>query len=181
MSEAFLGEIRMFAGNFPPRGWLLCNGQTMSIQQNTALFSLLGTTYGGNGTSTFALPDYRGRVPVHQGQGPGLAAISLGEMGGTEHEVLIGNQIPSHTHLVGASTGAPPSSATTGYDVTAGTAYVPGSTGAKPRLYGPAGSATAMSANAIAPTGNNVAHNNMAPFQALTFIIATQGIYPSRN
>ena len=182
MSEAFVGEIRMFAGNFPPRGWALCNGQLLAISQNTALFSLLGTNYGGNGQTSFGLPDLRGRVPVHQGAGPGIEQVVIGEMGGTEHEVLTQSHLPLHTHLVSASTAAPPSAAASAIDVTApGTAYVPGSTGVKPRLYGPAPGASAMSPNALASAGGTAAHNNMAPYQVMTFIIALQGIFPSRN
>src|SRR5438132_384897 len=100
MSEPFLGEIRMFCGNFNPRGWALCNGQLLSIAQNTALFSILGTTYGGNGQTTFALPDLRGRVPVHPGQGPGLSMYNLGENGGAESVTLTAAQMPAHQHTV---------------------------------------------------------------------------------
>src|SRR5215510_5189967 len=98
MSEPFLGEIIMFGGNFAPRGWALCNGQILSIAQNTALFSILGTTYGGNGQTTFGLPDFRGRVPVSQGAGPGLSSYDLGEMPATESTTLLINQMPAHTH-----------------------------------------------------------------------------------
>src|SRR5438270_2669849 len=98
MSEPFLGEIRMFGGNFAPRGWSLCNGQLLPIAQNTALFSLLGTTYGGNGQTTFALPDLRGRVPLHWGQGPGLSNYDLGEQTGTESVTLLSTQMPAHSH-----------------------------------------------------------------------------------
>ena len=103
MSEAFIGEIRMFAGNFPPRGWQFCQGQLLSIAQNTALFSILGTTYGGNGQTTFALPDLRGRYPMQPGQGPGLSPRTLGEQGGSETVTLISNQMPAHTHSHTAS------------------------------------------------------------------------------
>src|SRR5688572_5350285 len=103
MSEPFIGEIIMFAGNFAPRGWAFCSGQLLSIAQNTALFSILGTTYGGNGQTTFALPDLRGRCPVHQGQGPGLSNYSLGQVGGTESVTLIASQLPPHSHTVACS------------------------------------------------------------------------------
>jgi microcystin-dependent protein len=106
VSEPFLAEIILFAGNFAPRGWAFCQGQILSIAQNTALFSLLGTTYGGNGTTTFALPDLRGRVPVGQGQGPGLSAYTLGEVSGSESRTLTVNQLASHTHVVNASNGS---------------------------------------------------------------------------
>ena len=104
MSQPFIAEIRMFAGNFAPRGWAFCQGQIMSIAQNTALFSLLGTTYGGNGQTTFGLPDLRGRVPVGTGQGPGLGAINLGEIAGESAHTLISTEMPQHNHLVGATT-----------------------------------------------------------------------------
>ena len=103
MAESFIGEIRLFAGNFNPRGWMFCHGQLLSIAQNTALFALLGTTYGGNGQTTFALPDLRGRLPVHFGQGAGLSQVQLGEVSGTEHVTLLATQIPVHTHTMLAS------------------------------------------------------------------------------
>src|SRR5215207_9632471 len=105
MSEPFIGEIRMFGGNFAPRGWAFCEGQLLSIAQNTALFSILGTTYGGNGTTTFALPDLRGRVPIQPGQGPGLSPYTLGQMSGQENVTLLITNIPAHTHTLGASGG----------------------------------------------------------------------------
>ena len=105
MSEPFLGEIKMFGGNFAPRGYALCNGQLLAIQQNTALFALLGTTYGGNGQTTFALPDLRGRVPMSSGQGPGLTSRTLGEMSGSENVTLLSNQMPAHNHSVITNSG----------------------------------------------------------------------------
>ena len=104
MPEPFVGEVRVFAGNFAPAGWAFCNGQLLQISTNTALFSLLGTNYGGNGLSSFALPDLRGRLPIHPGQGPGLSLRTLGELGGSETQTLTTSQIPSHAHTMGAST-----------------------------------------------------------------------------
>jgi microcystin-dependent protein len=177
MSEPFLGEIRMFAGNFAPKGWALCNGQIMSIAQNTALFSLLGTFYGGNGTSTFALPDLRGRLAVNQGQGPGLSLYSIGEQTGTENVTLLSTQMPAHTHLVNASTGAGdlgnPSGAILAapYDSTgnAGTGYT--KTAAN----------TQMAPNAVGIAGGSQPFSIVQPVLAVTFIIALVGIFPSRN
>jgi len=173
MSEPFIGEIRIFGGNFPPRGWALCNGQLLSISQNTALFSLLGTFYGGNGQSTFALPDLRGRVPVHQGGG-----YDLGEVAGAETVALNQNQIPAHSHTVAASTATPPA-AGTGVTLTDSQLYVPGQLG-KPRLYTADAPNVAMSPQAVAIAGGGLPHNNMAPYLAITYIIALEGIYPQR-
>ncbi len=173
MSEPFLGEIRMFTGNFAPQGWAMCNGQILSIAQNTALFSLLGTTYGGDGNTTFALPNLQGRVPIHQGQGPGLSPYNLGQTGGIESVVLVSAQIPAHTHSVNA--------ATTGGNQASPAGGFPAieSTGTSLN-YAPA-SNTTMSGSMIAPNPGGQAHENRQPFLAVNFIIALQGIYPSRN
>jgi microcystin-dependent protein len=179
--DNFIGEIRLFAGNFPPLGWAFCDGSLLSIAQNTALFALIGTTYGGNGQTTFALPDLRGRVPLHQGTQIGTGnSYVMGQQAGTETVTLTGSQIPSHSHSASASTAAPPTTGT-GINLTGPTAYVPAAP-AKPRFYAPAGSSmVAMSAQAVQPTGGNQPHNNMAPFLALSFIIAIEGIFPSQN
>ncbi len=177
MAEPFVGQITLFAGNFAPRGYAFCNGQLLSIAQNTALFSLLGTNYGGNGVNTFGLPDLRGRVPIHAGTGPGLSNYQLGQIGGQENVTLTVNQIPSHGHTasVNASAGAP-NTVSPGGAVLAvsaqGNTYASGS----PTL-------TAMSASAatVANAGGNQGHPNMQPYLALNFIIALQGIFPSRN
>src|SRR5690242_5317256 len=166
MANPFLGEIRIFAGNFAPRGWALCNGQLLAISQNTALFSLLGTTYGGNGQTTFALPDLRGRVPIGTGQGRGLTARNLGEVAGTETLTLDATQMPAHTHAAGASAGNGAADSPTGRVL----ARMPG---AIPQ-YGAASNAD-MAAAAAANSGGNQPHNNMQPFLTVTYIIALQG------
>ena len=169
MATPFIAEIVMFGGNFAPRGWAFCQGQLLSIAQNTALFSLLGTTYGGNGQTTFALPDLRGRVPIQQGSGPGLTPRVLGEQGGTETVTLQVTQMPAHTHTVSASTAAAGDTVPTGNVLSEGSIYhaAPGN--------------TTLSPTAIGASGGSQPHNNIQPFLALNFIIATQGIFPSRN
>lgn len=179
--DNFIGEIRLFAGNFPPLGWAFCDGSQLSIAQNTALFALIGTTYGGNGQTTFALPDLRGRVPLHQGTQPGTGnSYVMGQQAGVETVTLTSNQIPSHNHSASASTAVPPATGT-GINLTGPTSYVPAAP-AKPKFYAPAGSsAVAMSPQAIQPAGGSQPHDNMAPFLALSFIIAIEGIFPSQN
>jgi len=176
--DNFLGEIRLFAGNFPPQGWAFCNGALLAIAQNDALFALLGTTYGGDGQSTFALPDLRGRVPLHQGTLAGNNYV-IGQQAGVESVTLTTGQIPAHSHTASASTALPPATGA-GISLTGPGAYVPAAP-AKPKFYAPAGSsAVAMSPQAIQPTGGSQAHNNMAPFLAVSFIIALEGIFPSQ-
>ncbi len=170
MAEAFIGEIRMFAGNFPPRGWAFCNGQLLPISQNTALFSLLGTQYGGNGQSTFGLPDLQGRVPVGQQQGPGLSDRTMGEQFGSETVTLTAAQMPLHGHAEQASTN--PASTAAGPSGALAKASV--------SLYGEVPNVDRAAA-AVTPAGGNQPHNNMAPYLALNFIIALQGIFPSRG
>lgn len=172
---AIIGEIRMFAGNFPPAGWAFCDGAAMPIAENDALFALIGTIYGGDGQTTFHLPDLRGRVPLHNGM-----SFILGETGGTESETITLNQMPVHTHMVSASSAAP-APATSAIDITSPTAYVPGSPVAKPRLYGPPGATTAMAANMIGAAGGSQPHNNMAPFLGISFIISLFGIFPQQS
>jgi len=216
MSEQFIGEIRMFAGNFAPRGWAFCQGQIMAISTNTALFSILGTTYGGNGQTTFALPDLRGRVPTGQGAGPGLPPTTLGELAGTPSVTLTINQLPTHNHQavfqgtasqVGAptievgtsSTGAltNPTNGSTTY-LTAVTAATSGgdsvdfqglytstapATGAKGSLGGVSGGGTVTPTGAVTVgnAGNNLPFSIAQPYLGINFIIATEGIFPSRN
>ncbi len=170
MSQPFIGQIQIFAFDFPPRNWALCAGQLLPINQNQALFSLLGTTYGGNGTTNFALPDLRGRAPVHSGTGPGLPAVSLGEKAGVESVTLIATQLPAHSHTPVASSAAPTVGAVTS------NAWATG--GAAP--YGNPPNSV-MDAAALATTGGNQPHPNMQPSLVVNFCIALAGIFPSRN
>jgi microcystin-dependent protein len=174
MSEPFLGEIRMFAGNFAPVGWAMCNGQILPISQNTALFSLLGTFYGGNGTATFALPDLRGRVAIHLGQGPGLSPYNQGQIGGVENVTLLSSQMPVHNHLVNAvgSGGNQPSPS--------GNLPAIESTGTS-LDYSNAAATGQMSPGMIANAGGGQPFPVIQPYLCINFIIALQGIYPSRN
>ncbi|HEY0801712.1 MAG TPA: tail fiber protein, partial [Steroidobacteraceae bacterium] len=165
-------EIRMFGGNFPPSGWALCDGQLMAISQNTALFSLLGTQYGGDGVQTFALPDLRGRVPIHQGVGPGLPPFDIGQIGGEENLVLTVAQMPKHSHAF-VSAAAPT------LDTPAQSAL--GSAPGGVELYAPSSVTGLMHPNANVPVGSNQPHPNVMPYLCTTFIIALQGIFPSRN
>ena len=173
MSEPFVGEIRMFAGNFAPRGWAFCDGQLLAVSQNDALFSLLGTIYGGDGRTTFGLPDVRGRIPLHQGTGPGLSARRLGSKGGAENVTLTTNQLASHSHDWNANTAAATGSAPQG-KVTA-TPTPPG------RLYRQADQTVSLASTTIANTGGSRSHNNLMPTLCINFIIALVGIYPSRQ
>jgi microcystin-dependent protein len=174
MSEPFLGEIRMFAGNFAPSGWALCNGQTLSISQNTALFSLLGTTYGGNGTTTFNLPNMQSRVPIHSGTGNGLSPYILGQAQGSETTSVLINNMPIHNHLVQCNTG--------GGNQASPSANVPAveSTGTSLN-YSNAGGNAIMNPTMIENNGGGVPISIIQPYLCVTFIIALQGIYPSRN
>lgn len=170
--EPFIGEITWFAGNFAPRGWAECDGQLLPINQNQALFSILGTTYGGDGRTNFALPDARGRVLLHEGHGPGLSSRPLGGKGGTETVALTSAEMPNHTHALRASGGSANNASPAG-NVLAGTG--------RTRIYEDGNANTSMNANAIGSTGNGSAHNNMSPYNTLTCIIALQGLFPSRN
>ncbi|MBJ6760452.1 phage tail protein [Myxococcaceae bacterium JPH2] len=177
MSDPFIGEIRMFGGNFAPRGWAFCNGQLLSIAQNSALFSILGTTYGGNGVSTFGLPDLRGRSPMQWGQGPGLSPRTLGEQGGSETVTLISSQMPQHSHQLVASVQAADAANPEGmFDAV----QVDPNTQQPVNNYN-ATAGTTMNAQAIGIAGGSQPHNNMEPFLCVSFIIALQGVYPSRN
>jgi len=169
--EPMIGEIQWFAGNFAPRGWALCDGQLLPISQNTALFSILGTTYGGDGRITFGLPDVRGRTIIHAGGGPGLTTRRLGERGGTETETLNSNQIPAHTHTLKASGGAATATSPTGNVL---------ASPSRTRLYDSGDANVNMDSSAITSTGGGQAHNNMQPYNTLNCIIALVGIYPSR-
>jgi microcystin-dependent protein len=177
MSEPFLGEIRMFGGNFAPRGWAFCNGQLLSIAQNTALFSLLGTTYGGDGRTTFALPDLRGRAPMHWGQGPGLTNRMLGEAAGVENVTLLSTQMPAHVHAIGAFNGAGDQSSPAG-NVPA--MLLNQQTGQNENLYASTPN-TQLGLQGESTVGGNQPHENMQPYLVVTFIIALEGIFPSRS
>jgi microcystin-dependent protein len=170
MAEPILGEIRLFAGNFAPRGWALCNGQLLQITQNTALFSLLGVYYGGDGKTTFALPDLRARVPIGAGEGAGLTPRDLGAAGGESAVSLITTEMPMHTHAANCSS-------TQSSNQPEGAYW--GSTGRGASAYA-ATPATALSLLAAQPAGGSQPHNNMQPYLGMTFIIAMEGIFPSR-
>jgi len=178
MSDQFVAEIRMFAGSFAPTGWALCNGQLMPISQNTALFSLLGTTYGGDGRSTFGLPDLQGRSPLHHGEGPALQPVALGEVLGSQTVTLIESELPAHGHPVAS----PPDGTrgTTGNP--SGAAWATSRIGrATEELYGSGPGALTMSPAALSVTGGSQPHDNMPPYLVLNFIIALQGIFPPRG
>lgn len=176
MADPFVAEIRIFPFNFAPTGWAFCDGQILPISQNTALFSLLGTTYGGDGKSNFALPNFQGCAPMHPGQGPGLSLHDLGEQGGTENVTLLQTEIPSHTHTVNASSSVG-SDVPPGNDVWA----VPGA-GRGLNMYDPnAGTRPTMNFGAFSPAGNSLPHNNMPPYLTLNFCIALQGVFPPRT
>ncbi len=171
MSEPYVGEIRMFAGDFAPRGWAFCDGQLLAVSQNDALFSLLGTVYGGDGRTTFGLPDLRGRVPIHQGTGPGLSNRRIGSKAGVEEVTLTVNQLPSHTHPLQASGNLATSPNPQGqvFARAGGQAYSPN--------FDP----NPMNAVAISNVGGSQSHINLMPFLCVNFIIALVGIYPSRH
>ena len=173
MADPFVAEIRILPFNFAPKGWAWCNGQLLPLSQNTALFSLLGTTYGGNGKSNFALPDLEGRAPMHPGQGPGLSLHDLGETGGSETVTLLESEMPFHNHGFMAANTPANSKTPTGNSISRGTAntYLP-----------PAGvPLVAMSDQALAPTGGDQPHNNMQPYLTYFFSIALQGVFPPRG
>jgi microcystin-dependent protein len=178
MSTPFLAQITMFGGSFAPRNWAYCNGQLMSISQNSALFSLLGTTYGGDGVTNFSLPNMISRLPVHFGTGPGLSSYQLGQVGGTDSVTLNGNMMPAHTHSLNAAK----TNATT---ATISNNALPAqpTVGASPFLYASGAGLTAhnMAPGAVMTAGSNFPHTNMMPSLCVAFIIALQGMFPSRN
>lgn len=169
MSQPFYAEIRIFGFAYAPRNWALCQGQLLPINQNQALFSLLGTTYGGNGQTTFALPDFRGRAPIHMGQGNGLPNFNLGQAGGEENHTLATTEIPVHGHTAVASTAAADASTPVGNYWAAGN-----------QIYASSANAT-MRTDALGTSGSGQAHNNMQPYLTLNFSIALIGVFPSRN
>ena len=180
MSEPFIAEIRIFAGNFAPRGWAFCNGQLLPVSQNTALFSLIGTTYGGDGRTTTALPDLKGRIPMHPGRGPGLTSRRLGEKTGLESVTLSEAQLANHTHNAqadaqaggtfgGGADSKTPIGSHLGNTVAAGEFFATGTANAP------------MNASAVTTVGGSQPHSNLQPFLAMNFIIALVGLYPSRG
>jgi microcystin-dependent protein len=176
LADPFVAEIRIFPFNFPPKGWAFCNGQLLPISQNTALFSLLGTTYGGDGKSTFALPDLQGNAPMHPGQGPGLSLHDLGETGGSETVTLLQSEIPAHTHTMRAhnadqADAQNPSPNTSLAQSANGFAY----------QSNVVQNLVAMNPSALAPAGGNQPHNNLQPYLTLNFCVALQGIFPPRS
>jgi microcystin-dependent protein len=187
MAEPFIAEIKLFAGNFAPRGYAFCNGQILSIAQNTALFSLIGTIYGGNGTTNFALPDLRGRTPIHWGQGTGLSNYDIGQVGGTEATTLLINQLPPHTHAATVGTlairakNAPGNSQTPVGNVPANEAAGVTATYSNAAPDASMNAAALSGAPALANTGGGLPVSIVQPYLAVTYIIALEGIFPSRN
>ncbi|HEX8212009.1 MAG TPA: tail fiber protein [Longimicrobium sp.] len=173
MADPFVAEIRIFPFTFPPKGWAWCNGQLLPLSQNTALFSLLGTVYGGDGKSTFALPDLQGSAPMHPGQGSGLSPHSLGEMSGSQTITLLESEIPAHSHALMAQSNLANSK-------------LPANTSIARPVGGlsfatPPGTTVSMDPNTIAPAGGDQPHNNMMPYLTLNFNIAMQGVFPPRG
>lgn len=172
MADPFVAEIRIFPFNFAPKGWAWCDGQLLPLSQNTALFSLLGTTYGGNGKSNFALPDLQGMAPMHPGQGPGLSLHDLGETAGSETVALLESEIPSHSHAMAASTQLGLENLPAGQNLAAGDGI---------NLYAPANNLTPMAPQMLASAGGDQPHNNLQPYLTLYFAIALQGVFPPRS
>ncbi|WP_127589105.1 phage tail protein [Paenibacillus koleovorans] len=170
MSDQYLGEIRLFSGNYAPQGWAMCNGQILSISENEALYTLIGATYGGDGRTTFGLPDLRGRIPLHTGTNTSTGTVySIGQKGGVETVILTTAQLPAHTHQVS-------SNSLDGTSVSPTNGYFAGSS---VNQYSTLSPNAMMNAAAISSVGGNQSHNNMMPFNTLTYIIALQGIFPS--
>jgi len=178
MSQPFLSEISMFGFNFAPKGWALCSGQLMSIQQNQALFALLGTTYGGDGQTTFGLPNLQSCGPIGFGQGPGLPLYNLGQTGGEEYHALTVSEMPSHTHSVIANPTAADLSQPTGNFFGGGTPAT--HTGGGHKVFSSPADTT-LAPQAVKTAGGNVPHNNLPPLLAVNFCIAITGIFPARN
>jgi microcystin-dependent protein len=176
MSDPFVAEIRIFPFNFAPKGWAFCNGQLLPISQNTALFSLLGTTYGGNGQTTFALPDLQGSVPLHPGQGPGLSLYDLGQVGGVETVTLLPSEMPAHAHTLSAH------AADVADVFNPGTTVVPASAeGGFSYNQTANANLTPFAFQALSLAGGDLPHNNMMPYLTLNFCIALQGVFPPRT
>jgi microcystin-dependent protein len=172
MADPFVAEIRIFGFNFAPKGWAFCNGQLMPLSQNTALFSLLGTIYGGDGKSNFALPDMTGNAPMHPGQGPGLSLHDLGETSGSDSVTLLQSEMPAHSHQLRGSEDDATFKTPAGFYAAGGNAmYAPDASGVN----------TQMAFQALAPAGGDQPHNNMMPYLTLNFCIALQGVFPPRT
>jgi microcystin-dependent protein len=173
MSNPFVGEIRMFGGNFAPAGWAFCDGSSIPISENDTLFNLIGTTYGGDGQSTFALPDLRGRIPIHQGQGPGISqSYVIGQSAGVEAVTLTTQQIPAHNHNMSASTAAATNPSPSGNILAASptiASYVIDVAGPQ------------LASGAVQGTGGSQPHENLMPFQCISFIISLSGVFPSQT
>jgi len=181
MSDPFLGQIIQGGWNFAPRGYHSCDGSILSIAQNSALFSLLGTSFGGNGQTTFAIPDLRGRVMINTGQAPGLSPYSLGQVGGGENTSLTIQNMPQHTHTfsvatVKASAQVAPANGVLGHSIDGAP-----SPAAVPEIYCPAGTPTPTPLAGIGPAGGSLPFSNLQPYLAITIVIALEGIFPSRN
>ena len=170
--DPFVAEIRIFPFNFPPKGWAFCDGQILPLSQNTALFSLLGTTYGGDGKSNFGLPNMQGNAPMHPGQGPGLSLHDLGETGGSETVLLQQSEMPSHSHGLIASAADGTNTKPAGQLFAQGVGV---------SIWGTTPPNTQFNGNALSPNGGNQPHNNMMPYLTLNFCIALQGVYPPRT
>jgi len=173
--DPFVAEIRIFPFNFPPKGWAFCDGQLLPLSQNTALFTLLGTTYGGDGKSNFALPNMQGNVPMHPGQGPGLSWHDLGETGGSDTVSLLESEVPSHSHALMAAAASGTKS------VPAANSFARVSGGGTPYLASAGAPLVVMSDNSLAPAGGDQPHNNLQPYLTLNFCIAMQGVFPPRG
>ena len=177
MDSPFIGMLALFGFNFQPRGWAFCNGQLIPIAQNSALFALLGTTFGGDGQTTFALPDLRGRVAVGMGTGPGLSSYVMGQVSGTENVTLLSTQMPQHNHFMTASGDGPTQATASGASL--GSQARTG--GTMPTIYTNGATTPVQMASATSVAGGNQAHNNIQPYLALNYCIAMEGIFPSRN
>jgi microcystin-dependent protein len=175
MANPFVAEIRMFAGNFAPAGWAFCNGQLLAISSNTALFSLIGTFYGGNGTSNFGLPNLQGMAPMHQGNGAGLTQRVLGEMGGENAVTLLASEVPPHSHTYNCGSGSKGET-----NVIAGQVNCDEQSGTQ-EIYATTSDGSVMGPAMVQPTASSLPHENRQPYLAVSFIIALQGVFPARN